>query len=262
MVRRKFSITELSCVVHESYPYSSDRRETKFAIPKIIEALLWMAESGELPVSFNNGSDPGAVHTTLAGTPYKWKKGATQAAKTRNDLRGVHYKIIPIKGGWGIQDITAGFDDWCEYWADKEDKKDDGGDISDEGLYALGETMLVSKDDWSSFEKGSVFQDWIGDNAPPTEEQVEEFWPTDDGSAEADLYHTGGQGRPTVSHLVKTEFERRIDEKLVEPNLTAEALALQKWVKGKHPEGPPMTARTIENTIRPRYNKLPKNPTK
>lgn len=81
-------------------------------------------------------------------------------------------------------------------------------------------------------------------------------------SAKVDPYRTGGQGRPTVSHLVVAEFERRIGQDLVKPKIAAEAQALRKWVREEHPDGPPMTTRTIENQIRSRYRESQKNRTK
>ena len=81
-------------------------------------------------------------------------------------------------------------------------------------------------------------------------------------SERPDPYRTGMQGRPTVSRLVKAEFERRIGQGLVVPKLAAEARALCAWVGENYPDGPSMTARTIENAIRSQYRGLRKNPTK
>lgn len=84
----------------------------------------------------------------------------------------------------------------------------------------------------------------------------------DNGSTEVDPYRTGGQGRSSMVHYIKAEFERRHGKGLVESTLAAEARVLLEWAKVKHSKGPIPTLKTIENQIRSRYRKLSKNPTK
>ena len=93
-------------------------------------------------------------------------------------------------------------------------------------------------------------------------DEVLRIWPNDDGNAEADPYRTGGQGRSSMVHYIKAEFERRHGKGLVESTLAAEARVLLEWAKVKHSKGPIPTLKTIENQIRSRYRKLSKNPTK
>lgn len=137
----------------------------------------------------------------------------------------------------------------------------------------LNSSFFLSHDiDWQTNNVGeatdvevnrkSLLQ-WLGEGEPVAEgtEAVPEG--ADVGSVEADPYRTGAEGRPSVAHFVKTEFERRIGEdNLVKPTLAEEARVLEKWVTLKYPDGPPMTAHTIENRIRTRYNEIRKNPTK
>ena len=143
---------------------------------------------------------------------------------------------------------------------------------SDKGAHA---GTLVRRDDFLEYSQAAgldwgidVSALWGAVNAAALQEELDRTFETirkKNANAEiekADPYRTGAQGRPTMSHFVETEFERRIGKKMVEPKLAAEARALQNWIKREHPNGPHMTDRTIENRIRSRYNKLPKNPTK
>ncbi len=70
-----------------------------------------------------------------------------------------------------------------------------------------------------------------------------------------DPYHTGAPGRPSIKHLVLSEFRRRSGAGEVERTLAAEAKALQKWAKQEHPKAPALTPRTIETQIRAEYRR-------
>ena len=61
---------------------------------------------------------------------------------------------------------------------------------------------------------------------------------------------TGAQGRPTSRHIVMQEFQRRIENKAVLDALGEEAQALSDWLAAEHPGFPPMTRKTVENSIR------------
>ncbi len=80
-----------------------------------------------------------------------------------------------------------------------------------------------------------------------------------------DPYRTGGQGRPTMKHLIIAEFKRRLEAGEVLPSLAAEARALDEWAQRTHlsPPAPRVSVRTIENIIRDKHrkHKIP-NPTK
>lgn len=61
---------------------------------------------------------------------------------------------------------------------------------------------------------------------------------------------TGAPGRPPAAYLVDPEAKRRRESREVLKSLTAEAKALLDWYKQRYPEGPPLTAKTIENRFR------------
>jgi hypothetical protein len=73
---------------------------------------------------------------------------------------------------------------------------------------------------------------------------------------------SGSPGRPTTMHLIVAEFERRISQNLLNPDLNAEAEALATWAAKEHPHLARSTAKTIANNIRARYRKIntPKRP--
>jgi hypothetical protein len=70
-------------------------------------------------------------------------------------------------------------------------------------------------------------------------------------------FRTGGPGRPTASHIVKQEAERRISKGEITPKrgeLALFARTLAEWWneyrKKFDPSGPVLTAKTIENIVR------------
>jgi hypothetical protein len=72
-------------------------------------------------------------------------------------------------------------------------------------------------------------------------------------------YRTGAPGKPTSSHLVKAELERRAATGKMSTTLAAEAEQLERWLRSEHPSAPPMAVHSIENSIRSKYRAL-KNP--
>ncbi len=83
-----------------------------------------------------------------------------------------------------------------------------------------------------------------------------------DASAWAEQYEeenlsTGAPGKPSMMHLIFTEFLRRTNATDTEVKHTnaAEARSLRDWLVKKHPKGNIPTARTIENRIREKYLK-------
>lgn len=68
-----------------------------------------------------------------------------------------------------------------------------------------------------------------------------------------EISHSGGPGRPSSMHLVMPEFDRRCRQNKLLSKLTHEAKYLSDWLKENFPSAPPLTAKTIENRIRPRY---------
>jgi hypothetical protein len=81
---------------------------------------------------------------------------------------------------------------------------------------------------------------------------VPRFWKRNSAAHVSD-YRTGAPGRPSSSHLVEAELDRRISEGTRSSNATKEAKLLAEWLKNTHPSLPPMTAKTIHNKFR---NKL------
>ena len=71
---------------------------------------------------------------------------------------------------------------------------------------------------------------------------------------ELSLYRPGAPGRPGSGHLVKPEFERRLNSGRVEANLSEQARVLVEWLEETHPLAHPLTRRTVENLIRHRYH--------
>jgi hypothetical protein len=75
------------------------------------------------------------------------------------------------------------------------------------------------------------------------------------GRGDASQYRTGAPGRPTSRQLIEGEFDRRVAAGDVLSTLAAEAKHLESWLQLEHPDAPSMTARTIENTIRDKYQR-------
>jgi hypothetical protein len=71
-----------------------------------------------------------------------------------------------------------------------------------------------------------------------------------------DPYRSGMPGRPTISHLIKGEFERRRDANITEPTLEGEAAALASWARDAHPNAKTPSVKTIQNQIRPDYRSI------
>ena len=78
---------------------------------------------------------------------------------------------------------------------------------------------------------------------------VRALWPF---TAEEPL-RTGAPGRPSSSHLILAELERRALAGTMEMRVGAEARALAEWLKKTHPQYP---ATTAENIIRDRHKVL------
>ena len=73
-------------------------------------------------------------------------------------------------------------------------------------------------------------------------------------------FKTGAPGRPTAAHFVAAEAERRIASGEIVPrkgNLTKASEELAAWwreVRREH-DGPPMTAGSVKNSIRPLWHR-------
>ncbi len=68
-----------------------------------------------------------------------------------------------------------------------------------------------------------------------------------------DPYYTGAPGRPSAAHLVKAEAKRRIETGEVKPRRRGMAQFVEHlatWLRQAHPSAPPLTSKSIENTIR------------
>ena len=62
--------------------------------------------------------------------------------------------------------------------------------------------------------------------------------------------HSGFAGRPTAKHLIKSEFERMVEENRVPAKLKDTAEVLAEWFSGTYPRLVQPSVRTIENNIR------------
>jgi hypothetical protein len=72
------------------------------------------------------------------------------------------------------------------------------------------------------------------------------FW----NAANVSEYRTGAPGRPSSSHLVEAELDRRISSGTRPGSAAKEAESLADWLKNTHPKLPPMTKKTILNRFR------------
>lgn len=82
-------------------------------------------------------------------------------------------------------------------------------------------------------------------------EAVMALWPTlSAGASPPVIYRTGAPGRPTSTHIIKQEAERRIAQGEVLPTLKGEADYLSEWLSSSHKEAAPMTGKVIRDKIR------------
>jgi hypothetical protein len=83
--------------------------------------------------------------------------------------------------------------------------------------------------------------------------EVLRYWPfsTETQSPAQTVFRTGAPGRPTSMFLVETEFLARLKRGETLPWIGEESEILCAWLKKTHRNYPPLTARTIENRLRP-----------
>jgi hypothetical protein len=80
---------------------------------------------------------------------------------------------------------------------------------------------------------------------------VARCWPFDiEGPADVTPLVTGAPGRPTSMYLVELEHRDRWQRGEAETGIGAEAEALAKWLRTKHPDAPQLTPKTIANRLR------------
>ena len=77
-----------------------------------------------------------------------------------------------------------------------------------------------------------------------------------------DPYRSGGPGPPTAKQLVINEAGRRLANGKPCPKVSEFAADLFQWMKDALPDAPPMTAGTIENTVREMFREATSPPTK
>lgn len=65
---------------------------------------------------------------------------------------------------------------------------------------------------------------------------------------------TGAPGRPTSTHLVEDEFQKRSKAGSTESSLKKQGDVLAAWLKENYPGLAPMTSGTIQNNIRAAWN--------
>ena len=80
---------------------------------------------------------------------------------------------------------------------------------------------------------------------------ITRWWPP---ASTTSLTHTGAAGRPTSRQLVEGELHRRIAElspaQHLGPSITEVAETLTNWLATHHPDQPPMTKKTVMNSLR------------
>jgi hypothetical protein len=69
-------------------------------------------------------------------------------------------------------------------------------------------------------------------------------------------HRTGAPGRPSSMYLVEEEHPRRFERGVAQTHVAPEARDLAEWLRAKHPDAPPLTAKTIENKIRSAHRRL------
>jgi len=120
-----------------------------------------------------------------------------------------------------------------------------------ENASADAKPTLIASERWSlltpNFENSSargsgllLFGIRVFKNAPALQSRIEPV----------DIYRTGLGGRPTMKHLIITEFERRLASGVTRSSLKAEAAELCQWSIRTHPDGPSPSVGTIQNHIR------------
>ena len=85
---------------------------------------------------------------------------------------------------------------------------------------------------------------------------IAKFWPPDAEPETVVEFRSGAPGRPSSMHLVEAEFSARCTRNEVEATLAEEAMVLAAWLRNKHPNSPPLTAKTIKNKLREAYRKF------
>jgi hypothetical protein len=70
------------------------------------------------------------------------------------------------------------------------------------------------------------------------------------------LTHSGGQGRPSMMHLIEAEMRHRAGHGQLEARLVMECRVLEQWARSAHPELRAPTAKTIANSLRDLYRQL------
>jgi hypothetical protein len=119
----------------------------------------------------------------------------------------------------------------------------------------------IDLDGWVREDRRLPVDEWAGYRGPYFDrlhfrtKEVTALWPERVPADNAVSGHTGAQGRPTSRHLVKREFEHRVERKVVLNSLKAEAQALSDWLTVTHDGLPPMSRKTVENCIRAGYNR-------
>jgi hypothetical protein len=82
---------------------------------------------------------------------------------------------------------------------------------------------------------------------------VAQWWPFTSSAgtpiADEPIYEKGAPGRPSSMGLVRVEHAARWDRGEAHESIGAEAQALAAWLKRQHPKAPPLTAKTIRNTL-------------
>jgi hypothetical protein len=69
------------------------------------------------------------------------------------------------------------------------------------------------------------------------------------------IYCTGVAGRRTSRHIVELEAQRRLDAGDCPETLTAFSQELAAWLKKTEPRAPSMTAKTIYNSLLPKWQR-------
>jgi hypothetical protein len=73
---------------------------------------------------------------------------------------------------------------------------------------------------------------------------------------QVEMGRTGLPGRPTISHVIEEELQRRATAGECAPTLRAEAKALIAWAAKAYPNAPRVSTKGLENRIRDLYSAL------
>lgn len=233
----------------------------------LLSALQTTAQGRVWRVPNADVFDGGSVYSIRAHVRRLMRKHAapvaTLAAELDRDI-GTHTRVYQALASAQGEMIAAVRDERLELLGHeaKGDGQSDPSAVAKriESALFLG-PRTIDLDGWVREDRQRPVDEWAGYSGPYFDRlhfrtnEVVALWPERLPANSSVSGHTGAQGRPTSRHLVKREFEHRVERKVVLNSLKAEAQALSDWLTVTHDGLPPMSRKTVENCIRAGYNR-------